>query len=130
MSTIAHIHGGSTLSGEINLIPNKNSFMPAIPASILSNKPVTYHNYPQTSDVRKLLEVLQLLGAQVEKTEDTITINCSTITKHDLVAAGATIRSTLLFAGPLLARFGRAVIPYAWGLHPRVPRYWRPCGTI
>ena len=44
-------------------IPNKNSLVAVLPASILSNETVTYKNVPGTSDVAKILQILKLLGA-------------------------------------------------------------------
>ncbi len=116
MDTIKII-GGNPLIGEVTPIPNKNAILSALPASILTEKAVTYHNVPDTTDVNILLEILEKLGAKIDKTDfNNLTINCknvkSTKVDHDL---GIRVRASIMFAGPLLARFGKAEIPLPGG---------------
>ena len=65
MSQYAIIRGGKKLSGTIKPVPNKNSILSALCACILTDKEVIYKNLPKSTDVLKMLEILKLLGAQV-----------------------------------------------------------------
>jgi len=63
LNGVLRITGGRKLEGTVTPIPNKNSLVAVLPASILSNETVTYKNVPGTSDVAKILQILKLLGA-------------------------------------------------------------------
>lgn len=117
MSEILKIRGGIPLSGEVVAVPNKNAVLASLPASILSDKDVIYKNLPDTLDVEKILKLLTLLGAEVTKTDSSTTIiNCKDLNKYELDATLAnSFRSSILFAGPLLARFKKAIIPLPGG---------------
>lgn len=110
------IEGGKKLHGSVTPVANKNSILAAIPAAILTDKTVTYHNVPETSDVEKLLKIMKLLGAKVKRSGDEVSINCAKVSTHIVDQnIGSTIRVSLLLAGPLLARFGKASIPLPGG---------------
>lgn len=104
------IAGGKSLNGEVELVANKNSIMPAIPASILTDDPVVFHDIPKTSDVREMFQVLKALGAKVSYKNQgkDVTVKCDSVSTSEIpLQMGQKIRSTLLFMGPLLAKFGR-----------------------
>jgi len=111
------VRGGKKLKGSVTPIPNKNSYMATLPASLLTNEDITYENVPATSDVEKLLQILEKLGARVERVSDKkVIINCASVTSYKIdQKIGGEFRSSLMFAGPLLARFGKAVIPMPGG---------------
>lgn len=98
-------------------IPNKNSLVAVLPASILTNETVTYKNVPSTSDVAKILQILKILGAEVDQSVSSeIRINCEKVNSHKVdKVLGGQFRASLMFAGPLLARFGVAEIPLPGG---------------
>ncbi|KKT72240.1 MAG: UDP-N-acetylglucosamine 1-carboxyvinyltransferase [Candidatus Collierbacteria bacterium GW2011_GWB1_44_6] len=98
-------------------IPNKNSLVAVLPAAILTNETVVYKNVPGTSDVAKILQILKLLGAEVDQSvEGVIKITCAKVNSHRLdKVLGGQFRASLMFAGPLLARFGVAEIPVPGG---------------
>ncbi len=106
------IEGGAKLKGEINAQPNKNSILKIIPASILCSEKVTLDNVPQSSSVKALLDIYTSIGGKVEILEDNKLIldpRNITITKiPDELAVKE--RSSLLFLGPLLAKFGKASV--------------------
>jgi UDP-N-acetylglucosamine 1-carboxyvinyltransferase len=111
------IKGGIPLKGEVTPIPNKNSILAAWPVCLLTNEDVIYKDVPDTSDVDKMLKILEGLGANVQKiSKSEVKINCANV-KHYKVDkdSGNAIRASILFAGPLLARFGRAEIPLPGG---------------
>ena len=117
MNGVLRITGGRKLEGTVTPIPNKNSLVAVLPAAILTNETVVYKNVPGTSDVAKILQILKLLGAEVDQSvEGVIKITCAKVNSHRLdKVLGGQFRASLMFAGPLLARFGVAEIPVPGG---------------
>ena len=110
MNGVLKITGGRKLEGVVTPIPNKNSLVAVLPASILTNETVTYRNIPGTSDVTKIVQILRLLGADVNQdVEGVLKINCASVSSYRVDSVlGGQFRASLMFAGPLLARFGIA----------------------
>lgn len=112
-----HITGQRSLHGSVAIAGRKNAALKLIAASILSTKPVTLDRVPDIGDVRTMFTILEQLGASVTKDrEGQYTIDTSTITTakipHEL---GRNLRASLVFVGPLLARFGWASFPHPGG---------------
>lgn len=80
-------------------------------ACLLTDQPVTLHNVPQIQDVRVMLELLHGLGVEVQHRNRTVHLRAAGIRRsrldRDLCRK---VRASILFAGPLVARMGRAVI--------------------
>lgn len=112
------IKGGTPLTGEIAPITNKNSILKLIPASLLTAEPVTIHNVPKTSDVRILLQIIRAIGGTVHYFNEGTSIK---ITNKNIQTPmipselSQRIRASLLFLGPLLARYGEAGIAETGG---------------
>lgn len=108
------ITGGRTLSGVHRVPGNKNAALPMIAAALLTREPVILENLPDIADVDAMLSAAAAFGAKVERDRNGRT---ATITAAKLVSArisaelAASIRTSILFAGPLLARLGRASLP-------------------
>jgi UDP-N-acetylglucosamine 1-carboxyvinyltransferase len=117
MTEIFKIKGGNSLNGTVVPVPNKNAILAVLPACLLTNEDVTYKNLPKTTDVVKLLEILRKLGASVDDSDyENVVINCSKVNSYVVdEELGHVIRASITFAGPLLARFGRAKIPLPGG---------------
>lgn len=111
MSTI-RITGGKPLGGIMTPIPNKNSILKIIPACILADGPVLIKNVPQSSAVRILLMIFKDLGGKVSYPEKgSVKLDGRKINKFQIEDSLAMKeRSSFLFLGPLLARFGQASI--------------------
>lgn len=111
------IEGGHRLSGEVTPGGNKNAALKMLPACLLCEEPVLLHNVPDIGDVRVTIELMQRLGVEVSwQDEKTVRIHAKDITSTQLDAALAQkIRSSMVFAGPLLGRFGRAELPAPGG---------------
>lgn len=109
--------GGNRLMGEVSPIPNKNSIVAALPAAMLSEKDVVFKNVPATSDVEKILELMRQLGATVEESGlGNIRINCKNLNSYKIdEKIGGQFRGSLMFVGPLLSRFGKAIVPLPGG---------------
>lgn len=60
------IRGGKKLNGEITPAGNKNSVLPILCATLLTKEPVTLRNFPELTDVLKLVELLETLGSKVQ----------------------------------------------------------------
>jgi UDP-N-acetylglucosamine 1-carboxyvinyltransferase len=117
MNGVLKITGGRKLEGTVTPIPNKNSLVAVLPAAILTNETMVYKNVPNTSDVIKIVQILKMLGAEVDQSEEgELKINCSGVKSYKVdPALGGQFRASLMFAGPLLARFGVAEIPLPGG---------------
>jgi len=107
------IEGGFPVKGRIRASGNKNAALPCIAATILASEPVTLRNIPEIEDVQVMLDVLRYLGASVESPEPNVwRIDCRNISRSDVPAAEAKkVRASILFAGPLIARFGKVTMP-------------------
>ncbi len=117
MSAAIKISGGKELVGEVTPVPNKNAMLPALTACLLTDETVTYQNLQKSTDVLTTLQILRNLGAEVDDSDfSNIQINASRVKSFEVdYTNGNTLRSSILFAGPLLARFGRAKIPLPGG---------------
>jgi UDP-N-acetylglucosamine 1-carboxyvinyltransferase len=111
------IRGGNPISGTLTAGGNKNAALPMLAATLLADGTVHLGNVPRIRDVHVLLEILDDLGAAVSETSPgTWEINGSSLSRHEPAAALAgQIRASFLLAGPLLTRWGRAVIPRPGG---------------
>ncbi len=100
------VDGGTPLRGEIQPAGNKNAALPLIAASLLTDEPVTLHNVPRIRDVRGMVDIVSALGAKVEELDPTtVRITAASLRTTEVPQALAgEIRTSLLFAGPLLAR--------------------------
>jgi UDP-N-acetylglucosamine 1-carboxyvinyltransferase len=92
---------------------NKNAALPAIAAAFLADGPVELDNMPRIRDVETMLALAADLGARVEWTgPNTVTLDTRGATPRPLdPELCARIRASILFAGPLLARFGKVMLP-------------------
>lgn len=111
------IEGGKSISGEIEAIPNKNSILAIIPACILTKEDVVLKNVPKSSSVRIMLRIFKKLGGQVSYIEeDSIKLSSRNMHSHVLDKdLSKKERASLMFLGPLLARFGQAEVDDAQG---------------
>ena len=117
MLEILKITGGVRLQGDVTPVPNKNAILAALPASLLTDETVTYHNIPSTTDVKKFLEILKLLGSDIDDSDyNNLKINCKNVNSYKVDSTlGNQIRASIMLAGPLLTRFGIAEIPTPGG---------------
>ncbi len=105
------IKGGRPISGVHRVPGNKNAALPMLAASLLTAEPVVLRNLPLIADVRTMIELLVELGAEVELdgARRTVRIRAQNIkSTHLNKALCGRVRSSILFAGPLLARCGSA----------------------
>ncbi len=108
------IQGGRTVSGTHAVSGNKNAALPMIAAALLTSEKVTISNVPDITDVSAMLDAAKTFGAKVARdvAAGTVTIETPKIGTARIPAElAARIRTSVLFAGPLLARVGRASLP-------------------
>src|SRR5918912_1486946 len=107
------IEGGVPLSGTVEPAGNKNAALPLLACALLTDEPVILHNVPRIRDTEAMLELLVDLGTSVERRGgNTVVLDASGVNKTEVDAGLAErIRASFLAAGPLLARFGKALMP-------------------
>jgi UDP-N-acetylglucosamine 1-carboxyvinyltransferase len=107
------IEGARALTGTVRASGNKNGALPILAASVLATEEVRLSNVPHIQDVETMVELLADIGADVEWTgPNEVRVDPGGIGKTDLdPELSREIRASFLLAGPLLARFGRVVVP-------------------
>jgi UDP-N-acetylglucosamine 1-carboxyvinyltransferase len=107
------IEGGIPVKGRIRASGNKNAALPCIAATVLARAPIILRNVPDIEDVQVMLEVLRYLGSSVESLgPNAWRIDPSSLSRSDVTSEQARkVRASILFAGPLLARFGHVDLP-------------------
>ena len=110
------INGGKPLSGRIAVSGAKNSALKIIPAAILSKQALTVSNLPGIEDVERSFEVLKDLGAKITRNGKEARIETEGIKKTELNTKLADkFRGSVMFVGPMLARFGEVKFPHPGG---------------
>jgi UDP-N-acetylglucosamine 1-carboxyvinyltransferase len=107
------VEGGHRLSGAIEPSGNKNSALPIIAASLLTEHPVTLDNVPRIRDTETLVELIRSVGASAEwRGRNRLAIHAKDVRAADLDRdLCARIRASILLAAPLLARCGEVALP-------------------
>ena len=111
-----HVTGNGPLRGVVRIAGAKNAALPVIAAGLLSPEPLKLANIPDVNDIDTALRLLQLLGCEVEREGDQLTIDSGGVhsmrAPYELVK---TMRGSILLLGPLLARFGEADVSLPGG---------------
>ena len=111
------INGRYSLNGEVNISGSKNAALPIMAACLLCSEEVVLDNIPALRDINTMIRLITYMGVEISKTSDnTLKINAHRIKEkfapYDLVK---TMRASILVLGPLLARFGEAVVSLPGG---------------
>ena len=113
--------GGNKLKGEIVPQGAKNEALQILSAVLLTAEPVKVSNIPDILDVNLLIELLEEIGVKVSRTDrHTCTFQADAVDADYLASdvfrkKGGKLRGSVMFAGPMLARFKRAYIPKPGG---------------
>ncbi|MCL2103949.1 MAG: UDP-N-acetylglucosamine 1-carboxyvinyltransferase [Kiritimatiellaeota bacterium] len=105
------IQGKKPIGGVHRTPGNKNAALPMLAASLLTSEPVTLRNLPLIADVRTMLDLLSDMGVEVRLNQEKreVTLHAKKIrSTHLSRELCGKVRSSILFAGPLLARCGKA----------------------
>ena len=112
------VTGGGELHGEIPIAGAKNACLALMPATLLSEEPLTLTNAPRLSDIKTMSALLESLGTEVTSTQEGKVL---TMTSHNLDNLTADydivrkMRASILVLGPMLARAGQAVVSLPGG---------------
>jgi UDP-N-acetylglucosamine 1-carboxyvinyltransferase len=110
------VRGGIPLVGDVTVGGSKNAALPLIAASLLTEEETVLHNVPRLRDTVAMLKILDFLGAETSFENGTVRIRAQKVRSQPIPAEYVgTIRGSILFLGPLLARFGVAEMPYPGG---------------
>lgn len=112
------VRGNGPLQGEIPIAGAKNACLTLMPATLLTDQPLTLTNAPRLSDIRTMTALLQSLGAEAASLQDgqVLAMSSHALTSHradyDIVRK---MRASILVLGPMLARDGRAEVSLPGG---------------
>ena len=110
------IQGGRKLKGSVEISGSKNAALPILMATLLTDEDCIINRVPRLRDIRTTIKILEELGKEVTNDNGTLTIKAKhklkTTVSYDLVKK---MRASFWVAGPLLARFKKAIGPLPGG---------------
>ena len=112
------VTGNGPLSGQIPIAGAKNAALALMPATLLSEEPLTLTNAPRLSDIKTMSALLRSLGTEVTSLNDDLVIALSSQNLDNLTADYDIVRkmrASNLVLGPMLARAGQAVVSLPGG---------------
>lgn len=110
------IEGGHSLSGTITPQGAKNEALQVVCATLLTSEEVVIRNIPDIRDINNLILLLKDIGVKVEQLSRNdysfraSDINLDYLESDEFVRKCSALRGSVLMIGPLLARFGKAVV--------------------
>ncbi|MCL4316145.1 MAG: UDP-N-acetylglucosamine 1-carboxyvinyltransferase, partial [Gammaproteobacteria bacterium] len=111
------ISGGVPLNGEIRVSGAKNAALPILTAALLTDRPLLLSNIPHLHDVTTTMELLGQMGVRIT-IDERMNVEVDTRAIHNFRAPYElvkTMRASILVLGPLLARYGKAVVSLPGG---------------
>ncbi|MBQ6963052.1 MAG: UDP-N-acetylglucosamine 1-carboxyvinyltransferase [Paludibacteraceae bacterium] len=115
------IEGGHRLHGEIQAQGAKNEALQILCATLLTKDKVVVRNLPNILDVNNLISLMEDLGVKVEKLEkgsfsfEASDVDMDYLNTDDFFKKSASLRGSVMLVGPMVARFGKAIIPKPGG---------------
>jgi UDP-N-acetylglucosamine 1-carboxyvinyltransferase len=115
------ITGGKKLSGTIVPQGAKNEALQVLCATLLTPEKIVMHNVPDIRDVNKLINLLSGLGVEIDRLSDSTymftaaNIKLDYLQSEEFYKRATQIRGSIMILGPLLARFGKGIIPQPGG---------------
>jgi UDP-N-acetylglucosamine 1-carboxyvinyltransferase len=110
------ITGQQKLSGEVNISGSKNSSLPILFATLLTDKEIILNNIPKLRDIKTTIMLLEYLGKKIEQIDNKLIIkqtnNIKTEAPYDLVKQ---MRASALVIGPILAKYGHVKVSLPGG---------------
>lgn len=110
-----YVDGGSRLSGNIRISGSKNSSLPILAATLLTDGECILRNVPDLSDTNYMVQILSTLGAEVERASGNVIVKANKVAAeapYDLVRK---MRASVCVLGPMLARNGEALVSLPGG---------------
>ncbi len=110
------IQGGRRLEGSLRVDGAKNAALPILAASVLTEDTVHLHDVPDILDVRRMADILDMLGCEVHRCGHEITVSGRSMRRSEMPdQLSKQIRSSIFLLGPILSRFRRATVTYPGG---------------
>ncbi len=115
------VEGGHKLSGEITPQGAKNEALQVLCAVLLTQEKVTISNLPDIVDVRLLIELIRGLGVETKKIDNNTysfeakNVDLEHLASKEYLSKAGRIRGSVMLIGPMLARYGKAVLPKPGG---------------
>ena len=115
------IEGGHRLHGEIQAQGAKNEALQILCATLLTKDKVVVRNLPNILDVNNLISLMEDLGVKVEKlgkgsfSFEASDVDMDYLNTEDFFKKSASLRGSVMLVGPMVARFGKAIIPKPGG---------------
>ncbi len=110
------INGGEKLYGSVEIQSAKNTVLPLLAASVLTDEPVKIRGVPTINDVENMLRILTEVGCKIKRQKDCAIIDSSNAVSHEIpTRLTKELRSSVFMLGSVLTRFRRAKISYPGG---------------
>ncbi|MBQ8395193.1 MAG: UDP-N-acetylglucosamine 1-carboxyvinyltransferase [Clostridia bacterium] len=110
------IDGGMKLYGKVTAQSAKNTVLPLLAASVLTDEPVKIRGVPAINDVENMLHILREVGCKIRRQKDAAVIDSSNAVSHEIpTRLTKELRSSVFMLGSVLTRFHRAKISYPGG---------------
>ena len=112
------IEGGHPLNGEVAISGAKNAVLGIIPAAILCSCSSKIDNVPDIKDVNKIVAILEKMGAEIYRENDTLIINTDKPINYDCSEyeeETGKMRASYYLLGALLGRYHKAIVPLPGG---------------
>jgi UDP-N-acetylglucosamine 1-carboxyvinyltransferase len=110
------INGGEKLYGKVDIQSAKNTVLPLLAASVLTDEPVKIRGVPAINDVENMLHILDEVGCKIKRHKEVAIIDSSNAASHEIsTRLTKELRSSVFMLGSILTRFHRAKISYPGG---------------
>ena len=110
------INGGEKLYGRVDIQRAKNTVLPLLAASVLTDEEVKIRGVPAINDVENMLRILDEVGCKIKRQKDCTVIDSSNAASHEIsTRLTKELRSSVFMLGSILTRFHRAKISYPGG---------------
>lgn len=110
------VQGGRRLEGSLRVDGAKNAALPILAACVLTQEPVLLHRMPDILDVRRMADILRMLGCDADRNGADMCICAAGICRSEMPdQLSKQIRSSIFLLGPILSRFRRATVTYPGG---------------
>lgn len=110
------VKGGKALKGTVRVSGSKNASLPILAASIINGKTTKLYNLPDIEDVRTTLQILEFLGCKIKKDKEKVIIDSRNLKEKQIPDnLMRKLRSSVILAGAMIARFGEAKFSYPGG---------------
>lgn len=110
------VNGGNRLCGAVKVQAAKNSVLPILAATVLTDEKITIKNAPEISDVRNMVKILVSLGCRATFSDGNVTVDGSLADRFEIPCELAhELRSSVFLLGSVVSRFRRAKIAYPGG---------------